>query len=238
MAHLTIEHFTAGATDPEAAYYRILMGLRTIHAEFVHNRLYPPLAELLELHATLVAVRTNGRTVDGGRSRRIVGIDLENGTLQYAQDPRSDGAATLLLELIDAVMPAIATTINEGRTIYNFIDEHLQLEEVGILPTYTAEGYAFVPDPAAGELHVYRYATSVTVREGERYHNLRTNLVRTVPWEPFRSTASLKLDLIAADPSMPNPATWSFTTDIDFPYREAMLPIARRQLMQRVAAGR
>lgn len=236
MAHLTLEHFTSGASDPEAAYYRILGALKTIHNEFVHNRLYPPLAELIELRSTLLAVRTSGRTLDNNLPKRIVGLDVENGRIIYEQNSGRETTLALLLELIDEILPVIERTIEEGRTVYNFIDEHVQLVEVGLVPNYIAEGYALVPELAASAMHIYRYTVATLCESGEQYRSLRTTLVRTIPFSSVSVTpVSIKQELIASDPSLPNPATWCFEQELSFPYHESVLPVVRRRLIQRVS---
>lgn len=65
-------------------------------------------------------------------------------------EPDLERAAQLILW----ALPLIKKAINEGIDIYNFTDEHIIIEEVGILPIYKDEGYWFVSDPRASLLHL------------------------------------------------------------------------------------
>ena len=47
---------------------------------------------------------------------------------------------------------------------------------------------------------------------------------------------ALKIDLIKEFPELPNPATYSFNIEVDFPFNETILPIAKRKLIRRLAA--
>jgi hypothetical protein len=46
----------------------------------------------------------------------------------------------------------------------------------------------------------------------------------------------LKLGLINKFPDLPNPVLYKIETDIDFPFIETVLPVAKRKLIQQLAA--
>ena len=91
-------------------------------------------------------------------------------------------------------------------------------------------------DRQRGELHILQYSLSVITRADERYRKLKTAHVRTFPQRTvLPSPQSIKLQLVAENRDLPNPATYFFSTDLDFPYEETMLPIAKRKLMLHLA---
>jgi exonuclease V gamma subunit len=46
------------------------------------------------------------------------------------------------------------------------------------------------------------------------------------------SPQAIKLDLVEERRDLPNPATYFFETQLDFPFEETMLPVAKRKLMR------
>jgi hypothetical protein len=68
--------------------------------------------------------------------------------------------------------------------------------------------------------------------EHERYRRLKTTHIGEVSQRIVHSTPeSIKLNLLALYHDLPNPATYVCETDLDFPYNETILPVAKRKLM-------
>ncbi len=226
MPALDLAFFT-GARDEEASRYHVLHGLQQVRRAFGQNQVYPHLADLIHLRT---ALREIGEGSDALRGQGpLTGIDLEKGVLRYGEpEPR------LLFELLIAwALPLIEATIEEGRAIYDFVDEHTAVEAVGIVPPYQNEGYLLVPDGRV--LRVVRYAVSIFTRHDERFRSLRTTSVNEVPANALPH--ALKQFLVQHHPDLPNPATYRVATDIQFPVEETMLPVAKRKLLQYLAVG-
>lgn len=232
---LTLQTFLSAGKDFEASRYRILEGLRRVRQEFTHNRIYPTLSELMELYVTLRTITDNSSTLRDQLPGRITGIDLQQQRVIYQNESFNNDDLMAVEELIRWAMPLIHRTIEEGQTIFNFVDEHLTLEHVGLLPSYVEEGYLLVPELQRGLLHVIQYEVSIFTSNNQRYRNLRTVTVKTVSLNDVgMSAASLKMLLMAENRSLPNPATYVFQTDLDFPFAETMLPVAKRKLLRRL----
>lgn len=224
---LSLSLFTS-ARDLEAAQYRVLAGLREIRSAFARNQVYPHLGDLVRLHAALREIAERTETLREHQPRALKGLDLEEGRLVY-EEPEEP----LLFEaLIRWALPLLVETIEEGRAIYEFVEEHTQVEAVGIVPSYQDEGYLFVPDRAArpSRLRVLRYAVSIFTAQTERYRSLRTAPLEDAPAEV--SPLDLKRFLITRHPDLPNPATYRLALDLDFPVEETVLPVAKRKLLQ------
>jgi hypothetical protein len=234
MHRLTLDTFLTGTQDIEARQYQVLGGLKSCHEEFSHNRLYPTLAELVSLHNALVQVINGMSDIQGRLSHELKEVDLEQGKLVY-ENPASDSDLERAAELIAWALPKIQHTIDEGVDIFNFVDEHIQIEQVGIMPMYREEGYWFVPDPKAALLHLLRYEVSLFTSANERYRRLKTTKLGELTQGLVRySPESIKLSLIERYQDLPNPATYICETDLDFPYAETLLPIAKRKLIAQV----
>lgn len=232
MQRLSLDMFISDGSDIELKQYKVLQALRQYHDEFSHNRVYPTLSELIELHNSLDSLLQQKNDLESKLPHELQDIDIEHGRLVFGSsgDERSDLSRTI--ELIVWTLPYITKAIDEGMAIFNFVDEHVAIDEVGIMPMYRGEGYWFVPNTKASQLNLLRYEVSLFTSASERFRTLKTRLLEAVHQEHIhRSPESLKLELIEKYRDLPNPATYVCRTDLDFPYVETLLPIAKRKLM-------
>jgi hypothetical protein len=234
MPKLNLEVFLTGSTDAEARQYHILAGLQHCNEEFSHNKLYPTLAELVDLRSALIDIMTGMHDIQERMPHVVKEVDLEEGKLVY-EDPTNNADLARAAELITWALPKIERVIEEGVSIFGFVEEHMQIEQVGILPMYRKEGYWFVPEHKAALLHLLRYEVSLFSASNERYRQLKTSCVCDVTQGSItESPESIKLRLIEHYRDLPNPATFMCETDLDFPYTETILPVAKRKLMAQV----
>ncbi len=236
MSILDFSLFAAAVHDFERTQYEILGALQSVRKEFAQNKIYPFLSELVGLHATLVNIQRETEDMRKTLPNRIKSIDWENKEVVYEQAELADGEAALVEELIDWAVPHIRETIEEGTTIYEFVEENMSVETVGLIPSYVEEGYLFIPEHSADRMHVIRYAVSLFTGPDQRYRSLKTTSVDSLPVDSVRSTPEqVKLDLIESG-DLPNPATYFFDTDLDFPFEDTIFPIAKRKLLHRLYA--
>jgi hypothetical protein len=237
MDTLTLQTFLSAGSDLESNQYKILGILKRYEKEFAHNRLYPSLAELIELVHTLELLLTQQSNFQQQLPRQIKEVDLRNKRLVFESFETTASETGNVLELVAWALPHIKMTIREGTRIYDFVDENISIVEVGILPVYREEGYYFIPEHRSALLHLVRYQVSLLSSDGERFRTLKTQIVQSVRQAPlFASPESIKLQLIEEHKELPNPATYICSTDLDFPFAETIFPIAKRKLMARLAA--
>jgi hypothetical protein len=78
-----------------------------------------------------------------------------------------------------------------------------------------------------------KYEISIFTGAGEKYRSLKTSLVKSVADSIIRQPAqTLKMELVQEYPELPNPATYAISTDLDFPFQETILPVAKRRLLR------
>lgn len=235
MKELTLETFFGAAIDFESTQYRVRSALQGIRREFVRNRIYPTLAQLIELQGTLQRISKGGRALHDELPYRVIGLDFEQGRLITEPVNVPGGDIEAIRELIDWALPEIITAIEEGKVIYNFVDENMRVERVGIVPTYVEEGYLLLPERNRDLLHIIRYEVTIFTGPEERYRNLKTSTVSTVKLGPIaKAPAVIKQELMDHYRDLPNPATYYFDTDLDFPFQQALLPVAKRKLLRQL----
>lgn len=227
---LSFELFAA-ADDAEKARYQILAALGTVRDDFRRTRLYPHLGDLVRLRRSLAGLVEERDALLGEQRGPLTGIDLENGKLVYAAP---EGDKLPFEELIAWGLPLLEGLIEEGRALYDFVEEHAAVDVVGIASAYQAEGFLLVPEDAG--FSVRRYTVSLFTRAGERYRS-----IRTTPPVHLRADTAVEArrhlpDAIPEAADWPNPATYVVRSDVDLPVEETLLPVAKRKLLHALAS--
>jgi len=233
MTPLSVELFTSAVHDVERTQYQILGGLKRARDDFAENRIYPALGRLVQLYRSLTKIVATSEEMRSSRNGTVSGVDWEKMKIVYEWPELEQDEMSVIAELIQWALPRIESALHEGKAVYEFVDENLELETVGIVPSYLQEGYLMVPDRDDAELHVFRYTMSVVRDDGERARMLRTAHCRTISCsgaEPHPS--SIKLELVKERRDLPNPATFFFDSSVAFPYEETMLPVVKRRLLR------
>lgn len=231
---LHIDTFLSGPRDQEARQYLVLKGLKEYYDEFSRSRLYPALSELVDLYGSIEDLLQKRDDVQQSHAHvRDIDVAHQRLILEAGQD--NDVDIRGMLDLMRWALPLIRKAIEEGTSIYSFVDEHVGVAEVGILPMYRSEGYWLVADSRAHQWHVIRYEMSLFSSASERYRTLKTRDIETLELDSLTaSPEAIKLGLVGRYPDLPNPATYVTETDLDFPYSETILPVAKRKLMARL----
>lgn len=235
MNGLHLGMFIHAVQDFEASQYRILAELKRIQSSFSHNRIYPHLAQLIELYSTLTTITQSSEGLRSALPKRLQDVDVEHKKLIYERLDGNRDSFAMIEELIHWAMPKIQRAIEEGKTMYEFVDENMSVAVVGILPTYLEEGYCFIPDNKEHKVYLVRYEVSIFTSTDDKYRSLKTSVIETFEQQQMHnSLQDMKLELVQKRPDMPNPATYRVDTDLEFPFDETILPIAKRKLMQRL----
>lgn len=232
---LDLDLFTYDHSDFESSQYKVLAALKDISEDFKENKIYPHLSHLIELHKTLTEILNRLGDLRDQFPKRIKKLDFVNKKIEH-EVVFVDGADLSQIEdLIEWALPHIKEKIEEGRAIYEFVDEEIKLEEVGIVPGYTDEGYFFVPDNEVSKLMLFQYEVTVFESSQDNYRSLKTGLLKALEQGMVRlSPNAIKLDLISKNKKLPNPATFAFDTDLYFPFKETIFPITKRKLLRQL----
>ncbi len=232
---LNLNLFTKVQDDLESRQYIILAELKKISTEFQYYKVYPHLSDLIKLRTTLHEIITHLNDLRSKFPKRIKKIDWVNKTIEHEVVFVDGTDLQEVQDLIHWALPEIERTIQEGAAIHEFVAEELSVEHVGIVPNYREEGYFFLPDNQLRKLNLFRFEVSIFQSSDDKYRSLKTRFLKSLKrdWVEY-SPNSVKLDLIREEKDLPNPATFSFETELDFSFRQTILPVAKRKLMQKI----
>ncbi|HQW45394.1 MAG TPA: hypothetical protein PLX74_14525, partial [Chitinophagaceae bacterium] len=140
-----------------------------------------------------------------------------------------------LEEIIHYSAGKMKSIIYNGTEIYEFVEEKININPVGLIPLNIQEGYFFLSSGNVKNTKVYQYRLSFFEKHDEKYRSIKTTFLDN--WQ--RSISStyehIKSELIKHRKELPNPAVYSIETELSFPVDETLLPIAKRSLVKLIS---
>jgi hypothetical protein len=232
MKSLSETWFAEGRIDFELKKYTLLAYLQEVNKYFTENKLYPQLADIIFHYNNIAAFRENKKYLQEHFPKKLSGLQLEKLQLLYEQMIEDDELMQELEEIIHFSAGKMKSAIHNGTEIYEFVEEKIIINPVGLIPLDTQEGYFFLSTSDVKTTRVYHYRLSIFEKHDEKFRSIKTAFIDN--WiRSFSSTyENIKTELIRHRKDLPNPAVYSIETDLSFPVDETLLPIAKRSLVK------
>ena len=235
MSQLSKNWITEKHIDFEFKKYMLLAYLQEVDAHFQLTKLYPSLAELVEHYRTVKSIKANKENLLGSFSDRMKKIDTQSFQIIYEKIITDDSLMKEIESILDFSIPKFENHINEGRKIYDFVEEHMNIFPVGVLPLNPSEGYIFLKETNGSKTTVYEFHITIFEQPGEKFRGIHTQFVKSYSNSFIHTFESIKTDLIRENKTMPNPAAFAVETEIQVPIEETFLPIAKRAVVRYVS---
>ena len=233
MKQLSETWFAEGRIDFELKKYTLLAYLQDVNAEFNENKLYPQLADMIFHYNNISSFKTNKKYLQEQFPKRLNGIQLENLQVLYQQIIEDDEVMQELEEIIHFASGKMKTAIQSGTELYEFVQEKLDINPIGLIPLNVQEGYFFLStSESKTTTRVYQYRLSIFEKHNENYRTIKTTFIDN--WNKSISSTyeNIKGQLLKYRTMLPNPAVYSIETQYHFPIDETLLPVAKRCLVK------
>jgi hypothetical protein len=232
MKSLSETWFAEGRIDFELKKYTLLAYLQEVNKYFNENKLYPQLADVVFHYHNIVSFRENKKYLQEHFPKKLTGIQMEKLQLLYEQMIEDDELMQELEEIIHYSAEKIKTTISSGAAIYDFVEEKMRINPVGLVPLDTQEGYFFLSAGEKGRTKVYHYRLSIFEKHDEKYRSIKTAFLDHWVRSISSTYEHIKSELIRYRKDLPNPAVYAIETSLSLPVEETLLPIAKRSLVK------
>lgn len=203
MERLRPGWFLQGLWDAEYQQYRLLAYLARVRKEYLAQRLYPHLADLVASYEELRAL-----------SRQV-------------EDSDPTPELETLQEILTFSLPRLESSIEEGRLLYETIAQYLYVQVVGVVPMYRDEGYVLLRRGTEREIHVYLYELRRMYDAQGQQIAIRLSFVATYDQAGF---LSVREKLLAERKDLPVPLTLGVESPWELPIEPTLLPIIQRAL--------
>ena len=232
MKTLSETWFTEGYIDFELKKYTLLAYLTEVSKVFNQNRLYPQLADVIFHYNNIVAFRENKKFLQEHFPKQLTDINIQKLQFAYEAMIEDDELMKELEDIIHYASRKIKHTIQMGAEIYEFVEDKLNIEPVGLIPLDVNEGYLFIKDGTYSHTAVYQYRLTIFEKHDEKYRGIRTDYVQSWQRTVSNSPQNIKSELIRSKKELPNPAVYYIETDLAYPLEETLLPISKRSFVK------
>lgn len=237
MANLTHDWLTEGLIDYEYKKYLLLAYLKDIKTRFDSSELYPFLSDLIMHYRNLQRVKANKELIYESFPKSISRADFKKLEFTYKRIINDDEVMNELNDIISFSLPLMEKAIEEGKELYEFVEENIEVSPVGLSPIYQNEGYFLVNHDASRDVSVYRYQLSVFENAQEKYRAINTTFITTDFRDISRTFEQIKMDLVRRFRELPNPATFLVMSRLKFPLPQTLLPVAKRLVVRQLVTN-
>ncbi len=231
MDTISINNFLNSEQDWELKQYTILSLIQSYQKNFKNLKLYPSLASLMHLSSVLKNLVKNKDSINVCVSKEIKLTGIKNKNVLIKNIKPGTGDIKDLQELVKWSLPQIESILNEGMIIYNFVYENITLSLLNDCGVTGDSGYLVIPDNKSNNICLIHYELVLFKNHLKPEKTLRTTLIRTYKNHDDKSLTDLKNELKLLNHSGKEKPVFSLNTDLDFPFSETILPIAKRKLL-------
>jgi len=235
MEKLKDNWLTEGLIDFEYKKYVLLAYLKKVRESFGRVELYPHLSDLVFHYRNLKSLRENKSLILDSFPKELSLDNLKMLELNYRKIVGDDAVMQEIESILEFALPQVKDSVQEGSSIYDFVESNCELSPVGVVPLYIQEGYLFLTQPPQNETNVYRYQTTVYQNSAEMMRGLETRWVLTTNYTFSNTYEHMKLELIRQFSDLPNPAAFLVLAKKRFPYTQTLVPVAKRLLVKHLS---
>lgn len=229
--------FTEGIIDFEWQKYRLLAYLKEVHECFNASKLYPQLSDVIFHYENLLAFQQNKRFLEDQFPKTIDTIDIRKAEIVYEKMLADDALMNELQDIADYALRKFKGTIDDGAGIYDFVEQQMTIEPVGILPVYKDEGYIILRHGLFKETRAYNYTVTLFEHKSARYKGLKLEYLQSWPQSLVYTNELIKKELVRVRSVLQNPAFYCVEMPLQLPFEETILPIAKRVFVKYLHAA-
>lgn len=231
MKKLSNDWFVEGTLDFEYKKYVLLAYLQSVSKEFNKINLYPSLQELIHHYNNLATFQESRRQVIKPFSAKITEEELRRFKLAYETDLSAFDGLKEVEAIVEYAIPNIKRHIKEGKDIYDFVENHLIIEPIGISPLYKKEGYVLIRVDNEREVKAFEYKIIFFENVEANYQGISLKFIDSFALSLANTYENIKRSLIKTRSKLPNPATFLIFSKVFFPLEPSLIPVAKRKFL-------
>lgn len=236
MDKLNKNWITEGLIDFEYKKYILLGYLKNVAKQFKSQKLYPHLSDLIAHYHNLYALKKNKESTLERFPKELKKLDFKNLSTEFTSKMPNQSE---VLEEIDSILrfalPQLQHYLEEGKDIYELIEEKIHIEPVGIKPIDARFGYILLRSDKRLYTRVFEYQITLFENAKEKYRGIKTTYLTSYKNSFMNTLGNIKIDLVKKYKKLPNPSTYLIYSELDVPLKETLLPIAKRSLVRYIS---
>lgn len=215
---ITLKDFTS-VTDLEQSRYYLLGKMKISQQNFNETKVFPEFQDLITLYETITNILANRYDIFLKEY-----TDKLNPEKDKEKQLQINDEIEMQFKLMEWALPFLQELLEQGRNIYDFVDQNINIESIGLKSEYNQEGYMIIPDNKLKVFRIIRYNKTL-------HQMLKTREVDNYAWNVIIIPREhLKNYLLSND--ILNQIIYLLDTELSFPYKETISPIARRKFLK------
>jgi len=237
MTTLDLKKLTSCGSDWESNQYKILIKVKEWLSEFHKNRLFPAIEESVQFNLSLEDILRENIECKLWFDNEIRARKINERIMVYEKAHQIGNQLDKLLNFIDWSLKLNKPVLEEGRIIKNFVEDNLLIKRISTVEkNYHGKGYFTLPDNKNELLNIYLYEIIWDWSQENLYQRIVSAKVRSIHQKMIKSSVEdLMRDFIAHSQVLHEPVIFVFETDLDFPYKETIFPIAEEKLLKHLS---
>lgn len=237
MTTLDIKKLTSCGSDWETNQYTILSKVKEWLFNLHKNKLFPSIEESIQLNLALEDIFNENVECKLWFDNEIRTRKINERFIVYEKAHQIGNQLDKLLNFVEWALKLNKPVLEEGRIIKNFVEENLLIKRVSTVEKkYHGKGYFVLPNNKNKLMNIYLYEMFWDWSENNLYQRIFSNLVRSIPRQIIQTPAEeIMIDFINHSQDLHEPVAFVFETDLDFPYKETIFPIAEEKLLKHLS---
>ncbi|WP_370086119.1 hypothetical protein [Ekhidna sp.] len=237
MNNLKHDWLTEGLIDYEYKKYVLLAYLKDVGKRFNQSELYPFMTDLIFHYRNLIKVRESKKLMYDSFPETLTKADFNKLKLTYDKIINDDEVMQQIEEIIAFAIPKMKGMLEEGKELFEFVEENIELQPVGVSPIYSDEGYLFINLDTSNDVSIFRYQMTFFEHAEEKYRSMSTEFLMNEIRGLSKTYENIKVELTRKFTELPNPATYLAVSKLKFPLNETVLPVAKRMLVREISVS-
>jgi len=234
MTTLDLKKLTSCGSDWESNQYKILIKVKEWLNDFHKSRLFPAIEESVQFNLSLEDILRENIECKLWFDNEIRARKINERIMVYEKAHQIGNQLDKLLNFIDWALKLNKPVLEEGRIIKNFVDESLIIKRISTIEkNYHGKGYFTLPDNKKEVLNIYLYEIIWDWSQESLYQRITSTKVRSIPQKMIQTTIEeMMINFINHSQDLHEPVIFVMETDLDFPYKETIFPVAEEKLLK------
>jgi hypothetical protein len=238
MTTLDLKKLTSCGSDWESNQYKILIKVKEWLSDLHKNKLFPAIEESVQFNLSLEDILKENIECKLWFDNEIRARKINERIMVYEKAHQIGNQLDKLLIFIDWALKLNKPVLEEGRIIKNFVEDNLIIKRISsIEKNYHGKGYFTLPDNKNELLNIYLYEIIWDWSQENLYQRIVSAKVRSIHQKMIKSSVEdMMKDFIAHSQVLHEPVIFVFETDLDFPYKETIFPLAEEKLLKHLSS--
>lgn len=235
MLDIDIRKLTSCGSDWETNRYLLLNKIKEWQLQLSKNNVYPVLEESEIIKDKLDDLLLENISSKSWLEREVRGILIEDQIIVQDKAKHISTELDKLIHYVEWAIENVEYIIREARIIFGFIKDNVSIKKISFEDRYKGKGYFIVQDNKKDVTKIYLYEMILNWTDDHPTETIEYTLVRSIPNILLDcSLEELMEQFIKHSQKMYKPMVFVCQTDLDFPFKEAILPAVQQKLLKEI----